>query len=298
MPKIPEAIVITGPTGAGKTKLGHYLALKYNGEIVCCDSRTVYRYMDIGTSKPSKSLRNEVTYHILDVVNPDELYTVARFLDDAKISIENILKKGKIPFIVGGCGLYIRALTRGFFPSPPPSYELREMLSNEENLWERLASVDKEQAEKINPNDKKRLIRALEIFYQIGKPISFLQREKTKKPLDLEFTMFCLDIERTTLYKWLDERVDKMVKDGLADETKRLLSMGYHPSLISMEGIGYREMVDYLKKRISLDDAINIMKKRTRNLAKRQLTWFRNDKGFLWRKMDEIEKDVSITLNG
>ncbi|MEW6482582.1 MAG: tRNA (adenosine(37)-N6)-dimethylallyltransferase MiaA [bacterium] len=281
------AIVIAGPTGVGKTEIAHKLALKYNGEIICADSRTIYRYMDIATSKPEKSYREQIPYHIIDLVNPSEKFSVADFVAKGCLILEKIFKKGKIPFVVGGCGLYIKRLMDGIFLSPSSSEEIRESLEKEENLWERLKKIDPEKAKVINKNDKKRLIRALEVFYLTGKPISVLQRET--KPLEIKFICLCIDCERKTLYERINERVEKMIEKGLIDETKMLLSLGYSPSLTSMSGIGYREIIRYLKEEISLAEAISLMKRRTRQFAKRQMTWFRNDKRYIFVKKGDIE---------
>ncbi|MEW6103937.1 MAG: tRNA (adenosine(37)-N6)-dimethylallyltransferase MiaA [bacterium] len=287
------AIVIAGPTATGKTDIAHQLALKYNGEIICADSRTIYRYMDIATSKPEKIYREQIPYHIIDIVNPDEKFSVADFVEKAEKSLEEIFNKGKIPFIVGGCGLYIKRLIDGIFPSPPSSKEIREFLKKKENLWDRLKEIDKEAAERINPNDKKRLIRALEVFYLTKKPISVLQKEKTE-PSKIKFTSLCIDCDRKVLYERIDERVDKMIEKGLIDETKMLLSLGYSSELTSMSGIGYREIIHYLKGEINLDEAIFLIKRRSRQFAKRQMTWFRNDKRYIFIKKEEIKKEVAI----
>jgi len=288
------AIVIAGPTGIGKTEIGHLLAKKYNGEIICADSRTVYRYMDIATCKPEKSLRKEIPYYLIDIIDPDELFTVADFVKEASLSLKKILKKGKTPFVVGGCGLYIKRLIDGLFTSPPPSREIRKSLEKKENLWEKLKELDPEAAERINPNDKKRIIRALEVFYQTNTPISVLQ--KRAKPLDINFIPFCLLEDRKRLYEMINERVDKMIENGLIDETKMLLSKGYDEGLTSMEGIGYKEIIAYLNGKLSLADSIDKIKTRTRQFAKRQITWFRNDKRYIWVEKERIKENIEKVL--
>lgn len=292
------AIVIAGPTGIGKTQISHRLAIKYNGEIVSADSRTVYRFMDIATSKPPKQFREEIHYHLIDIKNPDEPFSIAEFIIKAREALQGIFERGRMPFVVGGCGLYIKRLVDGLFSSPPPSKALRESLEKEENLYERLKTIDEEAAGKISPNDKKRIIRALEVFYQTNTPISILQKEKTKPPAGINFILFCLDCERKVLYEMINKRVDMMIKDGLIDETKRLISLGYHPPLISMEGIGYKEIAGYLKGAFSLPDAIEAIKRRTRQFAKRQLTWFRNDKRYKFVKKEKAEGEISKVLSG
>ncbi len=288
-------VIIAGPTGVGKTEIGQRLALKYNGEIICADSRTVYRYMDIATSKPPKIYRAEVPYHIIDIKNPDERFTVASFVKEGEESLQRILKKGKTPFLVGGCGLYIKRLIDGLFTSPNPSKEIRESLEKEDCLWERLKTIDPEAAERINKNDRKKLIRALEVFEQTNIPISTLQKEKTE-PSNINFILFCIDEDRKRLYERINGRVDKMIGNGLIDETKFLLSLGYHPHLTSMEGIGYREIIAYLDGKLSLDTAIDLIKRRTRRFAKRQMTWFRNDRRYKFVRREEIEEEVGKNI--
>jgi tRNA dimethylallyltransferase len=291
-----QVIIIAGPTASGKTYLAHRLALRFSGEIISADSRQVYRFMDIGTAKPKVSLQRELSYHLIDVVNPDQTFTVADFVREANRLIEDILKRGRIPLIVGGCGLYIRALTRGLFLSPPPSPEIRKRLEKKGNLYERLKEVDPETAERVSPNDKKRIIRALEVFYQTEKPISVLQREETVPP-KWRFTMFCLKEDRDALYKRIDDRVEEMVRDGWIEETERLLSMGYSTDLVSMEGLGYYELSEYIKKRMSLARAKEIIKRKTRQFAKRQMTWFRAEKRFVWLDQKEREERIAEAIS-
>lgn len=287
-------IVIAGPTGVGKTELVHWLAQKLNGEIISADSRQVYRYMDIGTAKPNKSLQNELLYHLIDVVNPDEDFTVADFKEKTEEIIEQVHHREKLPFLVGGTGLYIKAITQGLFPSPSPSPAIRQELQIQARefgsryLYDKLCQVDKEKAKKLNPNDTRRIIRSLEVFYQTGTPISQLQKHKTQRK-DYNLMMICLNKDRDKLYRQINERVDKMVKEGLVDEVKSLLKMGYNENLISMEAVGYKQIISYLGGNYDLDEAIEIIKKETRNFAKRQLTWFRAEKRFTW--FDPEDKD-------
>lgn len=300
-------IVIAGPTGVGKTALAHELALKLDGEIISADSRQVYRYMDIGTAKPDKSLRDELPYHLLDVVNPDEGFTVADFKEEAEKVIAQIHNRGKIPFLVGGTGLYIKALTTGLFPSPSPSPVLRQELLQQATqfgtiyLYDKLLAVDKEKANQLNPNDTRRIIRALEVFEQTGIPISQLQKEETQKP-DYDLLMLCLNKDRDQLYRQINERVDRMIKQGLVDEVKNLLEMGYNENLISMEAVGYKQIIGYLKEAClvgdyCLDDAVEMIKKQTRNFAKRQLTWFKAEKRFIWLSPESYVKVLSNWLS-
>ncbi|MBU1261963.1 tRNA (adenosine(37)-N6)-dimethylallyltransferase MiaA [bacterium] len=288
MTKALQPIIITGPTASGKTEISHRFAKDLGGEIISADSRQIFRFMDIGTVKPSKSYQGEISYHLIDIVNPDEPFTVALFVKEAENRILEIQKRGKIPFVVGGCGLYIKRLTSGLFPSPTPDIELRERLAKKEDLYDELIKIDPDSATKISPGDRKRIIRALEVFYQTGKPISFLQREKTPKP-KFRFVMIALKTERSALYRRINERVDRMIEEGWIDETKRLMEMGYGYGLSSMEGLGYRQIMNYLSGKIGLSEAILEIKKRTRQFAKRQLTWFSQDKKLLWQIPSEAE---------
>jgi len=288
-------IVIAGPTGVGKTELAHWLALKLKGEIISADSRQVYCYMDIGTGKPSKSLQVELPYHLIDVVKPDENFTLADFKAMSEKIIEQVHSRGRLPFLVGGTGLYIKAVTTGLFPSPAPSPTIRQKLQlqtskfGKKYLYDKLCQADEEKAKKLNPNDTRRIIRALEVFYQTGIPISHLQKHKTQKK-DYNLIMICLNKDRERLYHQINLRVDKMIKDGLVEEVRNLLNMGYNENLISMEAVGYKQIIDYLKGNYSLDEAIKMIKKLTRNFAKRQLTWFRAEKRFNWFNPDQKDK--------
>ncbi|MDI6736004.1 MAG: tRNA (adenosine(37)-N6)-dimethylallyltransferase MiaA [bacterium] len=288
-------IVIAGPTGVGKTELAHQIALKLNGEIISADSRQVYRYMDIGTAKPARFLCRELPYHLLDVVNPDESFTVADFKEKAEEVIAQIHARGKIPFLVGGTGLYVKVLTTGLFPSPSPSLTLRQELFQQATqfgsiyLYDKLIQIDKEKASQLNPNDTRRIIRALEVFEQTGIPISQLQKEKTKK-VDYDLLMFCLNKDRPQLYHQINERVDKMIKQGLVDEVSNLLKMGYNENLISMEAVGYKQIIGYLKGKVNLNDAIETIKQQTRNFARRQLTWFKAEKRFIWLSPEDKDR--------
>ncbi|MEK9150207.1 MAG: tRNA (adenosine(37)-N6)-dimethylallyltransferase MiaA [Candidatus Desantisbacteria bacterium] len=289
-------IIITGPTASGKTEVSHQLVKDLQGEIISCDCRQIFRFMDIGTAKPPKSYQKELPYHLIDIVNPDESFTVARFVKEAESHISEIQKRGRLPFVVGGCGLYIKRLVSGLFPSPMPDIRLRERLAKEEGLYDELIKIDPDSAKKISPSDKKRIIRALEVFYQTGKPISLLQKEKTPEP-KFRFVMIALKIERDLLYKRINERVDRMIEEGWIDETKQLMEMGYEYGLCSMEGLGYRQIMDYLFGKTDLSEVISIIKRKTRQFAKRQLTWFRQDKKFIQLLPSEVKDFLLMQLN-
>lgn len=288
-------VVIGGPTASGKSEIGYFLAKKLKGEIVSADSRQVYRYMDIGTARPGKEILKGVVHHLIGIINPDEIFDAASFKRLAEKAIEDIYKRDHLPFLVGGTGLYIKSVVEGLFPSPGSCPELRDRLQKEADefgvpfLHERLKEIDPVSASRISKNDPRRIIRALEVYHQTGRPISDYQRDETKKG-EYSLAMIALGLERKELYQGIDRRVEQMMETGLVDEVNHLMQMGYREDLLSMEGIGYRETIDYLKGNISLDAAKETIKKRTRNYAKRQLTWFRNKPGFNWFGPDEKEK--------
>lgn len=285
--KIP-LLVITGPTAAGKTSTAIKVARLKNGEIVSADSMLVYRYMDIGTAKPSKEEQRLVPHHMIDIVNPDDDFNVALYQRKAKKIIEKIYKRKKLPILAGGTGLYIRSVIDNYnFSQAKENKELRERLKYEaerygsEVLHRRLREVDDESAARLHPNDTRRIIRALEVYYQTGKPIC----QHWKKKIDSEkyrLAIFGLTMERKLLYRRINERVEKMIAEGLIEEVKWLLQNGYGPHLTSMKGLGYKEIAAYLNGRISLDEAVYLLKRNTRRFAKRQLTWFRRDKRIMW----------------
>lgn len=276
-----DPILIFGPTASGKTDLSIALALKINGEIISADSMQVYRSMDIGTAKPSKEQIRTVPHHLIDIVDPDEEWNVAGFMDNAEKLIPDIKKRGRVPIIVGGTGLYLNALINGFsFPIAEKDEALRDKLSSKsaEELYAKLCRIDPESAKKINKNDKKRVIRAIEVFESTGTPISKMQKSKKSDGLRL----FCMNMEREALYKRINERVDGMIEKGLADEVKALLNKGYSKELNSMQALGYKETVQFLEGSISLDEAVELIKRKTRNFAKRQLSWFRRFENVSW----------------
>ncbi len=278
-------IVITGPTCTGKTRAAITLSEKISGEVISADSRQVYRHMDIGTAKPSMAERERVPHHLIDILNPDERYTAADFRRDAEIKINEINAKGKTPVIAGGTGLYIKALVDGIFEGPGSDSALRAGLEERaakeglENLYSELRSLDPASAAKIHPNDKRRIIRALEIYRLAGKPASSLR--KWTVPAG-EFAMFGLDMPREDLYAAVNERVERMFDNGFIDEVKNLMEKGYGENLVAMEAVGYREIISYLKGNSSLKDAAAQIMAATRGYARRQLTWFRKDKRIIW----------------
>jgi len=280
-----KVLVLLGPTATGKTKLAIELAKQIGGEIISADSMQVYRGMDIGTAKPTLEERQGIPHHLIDIRNPDESWTVSDFVEQAN-GLTGTLAH---PIIVGGTGLYLWALLEGFsFPITPADKELRSRLEKEpaSALYAQLSTIDSLSAKKIHPNDKKRIIRALEVFELTGKPISSLQSNKNNSP-DLNpgnynALLIGLNFPKDILYERINQRVDSMIEKGLIEEVKGLLDQGYHKGLPSMQALGYKEVIDYLDGKWSKEEMIAELKKRTRNFARRQMTWFRRFKSVRW----------------
>ncbi len=275
----PKVIAVVGPTASGKTGYAIELAKKTNGEIVSADSRLVYKGFDIGTAKPSFEERQGIPHFMIDIVDPEVDYSAGLYAKDAQNIISDILSRGKLPIIVGGTGLYFRLLLENYdVPNVEPDYELREELSKLtfEKLYSILAEIDKKRADEIEVNDKKKIIRSIELAKHLKKPLS----EYKKEPLyDVEW--IGMNYPRDILYDRINRRVDMMVKDGLVEECKYLLEKhGRIKNLVCT--IGYQEMIEYLDGKVSLEDAKEKLKQNTRNYAKRQLTWFRKNSSIKW----------------
>jgi len=283
-----KVIVIAGPTASGKTDLAIKLAHEINGEIISADSMQIYRGMDIGTAKPTMEERQGIPHYLIDIVDPDEEYSVAHFQRDAKNCIREILNSGKVPIVAGGTGLYINSLVYNInFSETTADWEYRKQLEEiardkgPEELHRFLQKVDPVSAEKIHPNNIKRVIRALEVFKTTGKPISQHQLEsRTEKP-EYEFKIFGLEMDRKILYERINKRVDKMMEIGLYEEVESLLEK-YSPDLVSLQGIGYKEIISAIKGEYSLEEAVEKIKLNTRHLAKRQITWFKKTENLRW----------------
>lgn len=286
-------LVIAGPTAVGKSQVALQVAIGLGGEIVSADSVQVYRGLDIGTAKASAAERALVPHHLLDIADPRENYTAADFQRDAREAIDRILSRGRVPVLVGGTGLYIRALLRGFaFSETGEDEGLRRKLHEEaelhgpEMLHERLASVDPEAAAKIHPRDLRRLQRALEVFTKSRRPIS-LQRLHTAGSSGYDVLMFVLNRPREQLYLRIEQRVEKMIADGFMGEVKGLLDGGVPAGCKALQSLGYRQIVDCLQGKMTLPAAVELIKRDTRRYAKRQLTWFRSEPEAAWIDLDK-----------
>ncbi len=297
-------IILLGPTGVGKTGVAILLAKVLNTEIISADSMQIYRYMDIGTAKPSKKELKEVKHHLIDILSPHESFSAGMFKNMATEIIDVLHRKGKIPIVVGGTGLYIKTLTKGLFEGPGADWELRDELSKKEKnfgkgyLYQYLKEIDSASANKINPNDTRRIIRALEVSLKGRKTISEFQNLLTA-PQDYNFIKIGLLRDRKELYAIIERRVDSMVNEGLVDEVKRVLKMIENreqinlrrqtsdvrlknSSLPSIQALGYKEMLLYLNGSLTMEDAVRLLKKRTKMYAKRQLTWFKKEPDINW----------------
>ena len=284
----PKIIVIVGPTASGKSRVAIELAERFDGEIINADSMQVYRYMDIGTAKPSKEDRERIRHHLIDIRNPGEDFDAAQFRDEASKTVEDIVSRGYLPIVAGGTGLYLKALTQGLFEVPKVDKELRERLRKEVEdsgtpaLYKKLAEVDPVAAEKIGPHNVHRIIRALEVFYLTGIPISRLQEGHAFSERLYDYLKIGLSVERETLYRKIDDRVDNMIKEGLVEEVSRIIEMGYRPESKAMLALGYSQICNCLEGKYSLEEAVSLIKRGTRHYAKRQMTWFRRDDEITW----------------
>ena len=285
----PPLIILTGPTAVGKTALSIALAKAVNGEIISADSMQVYRHMDIGTAKIKPEEMQGVPHHLIDYCEPSEEFHVVRFATDAKKCIEEIYERGHIPIIAGGTGFYIQAVLYGIdFGENDGNMAYREELEKKaaefgaEWLHNELRKVDEKAAESIHPNNVKRVIRALEYWKQTGEPISAHNEREKEKESPYHAAYFVLNDDRTKLYARIDERIDEMLAEGLIEEVQKLADMGYDTSYVSMQGLGYKEILAYLAGKCTLDEAVYILKRDTRHFAKRQLTWFKREKEVIW----------------
>ncbi len=311
MADVKPILIIAGPTAVGKTDASILLAKEFGAEIVSADSLQIYRGMDIGSAKPTLEQRRMVYHHMIDIVEPDHPYSVGDYLRDARSAIDGILATGGTPIVVGGTGLYIRALMRGLFHGPPASLDLREQLMQREAdgepgiLYADLVKVDPEAAIKIHPNDLRRTVRALEVFYLRDKKLSDFQREHAFKDSPHAYRLLFLVRSRRELYPRIEARVELMLKAGLEAEVKLLKDRGYSPDLAALRGLGYKHFLEYFQGVVSRDEAIQSLKRDTKRFAKRQFTWFRRESDAVWVDVtglvhaqdiaDRIKKTIEIS---
>ncbi|MFW6118497.1 MAG: tRNA (adenosine(37)-N6)-dimethylallyltransferase MiaA [Chloroflexota bacterium] len=296
-------IAIVGPTAVGKNELAMHLAQYFPVEIISADSRQVYRYMDIGTNKPSLADRESAPHHLIDVVEPDQDFSLAMYHQLAIEALQSVQQKGKLPFLVGGTGLYVWSLVEGWkIPQVPPDRKRRRQLEaraeqeGSQSLYQELQDIDPIAAAKINPSNTRRIIRALEIYHTTGQLPSQLQH---KEAPDFPVLLIGLTQERSELYRRIDLRVDRMIQSGLVEEVEQLLEKGYSPSLPSMSGIGYKQIVQFLQGEMTLPEAIDKIKYETHRLARHQCAWFRpSDSRIHWFDITKAEvKGNFATLN-
>ena len=305
-----KIIVIVGPTCSGKTNLSLKLSHLFPAEIISADSRQFYKFLNIGTAKPSEEQLQKVTHHFIDFLDPSETYDVSRYEKEAEKIIDQTLKKNKTPIVVGGSGLYIKALIDGIFENADKDEGFRKKLLQKrkvfgnEFLYEELEKVDPVSAKKMLPQNWKRVMRALEVFHTTGEPIwEHHQKQASQKIKQYNFIQFGLNWERKILYENINKRVEWMIENGLVEEVKYILRDGYDKNLNSLNTVGYKEIIQYLVGEITLERAIELIKRNTRHYAKRQLTWFKKDERIQWfnindiNELDQIAKKIIQILN-
>ncbi len=299
----PKVIVICGPTASGKTALSIELAKRINGEVVSADSMQIYKDMDIGSAKVTKEEMQGIKHYLVDCVSPDERYSVANYKLDAKKAIEEILKKGKTPIVVGGTGLYIDALIyeieyQDIKINESYRKELESIKQNQglEVLYERALKIDPEAMKKISPNDSKRIMRVLEIYEATGKNKTEQEAESRLKEIPYNYKVFAITMDREKLYERINKRVDIMIENGLIEEVKELLKK-YKEFPTAMQALGYKEVKEYLDGELTKQEMIDKIKQESRRYAKRQLTWFRKNKQIIWIDgLNDMQKNINIIL--
>lgn len=299
----PKVIVLCGPTASGKTSLSIELAKRINGEIISCDSMQIYKDMDIGTAKPTEQEKQGIKHYLLDFLSPEVRYSVADYKKDAEKAIEEILKKRKVPIIVGGTGLYINSLIYNIeYKDSKIDIDYRNKLEKMvvekglENLYEMAQKIDPEAMKNISHNDKKRIMRVLEIYNETGKTKTELEMESRKNEPKYNYIVFALDMDRDKLYERINKRVDIMLKNGLIHEVEKLINT-YKIMPTAMQGLGYKEVVEFLKGNCTEEEMVEKIKMETRRYAKRQLTWFRKNKETIWLNgLEEADKNINTIL--
>lgn len=296
-------IVLAGPTAVGKTALSIRLAKEINGAIISADSMQVYKYMDIGSAKVTPEEMDGVPHYLIDVLDPSEEFNIVRFQEMAKSAMKTILENGQIPIVAGGTGFYIQALLYDIdFSQEEGDMSYRKELSDyarqygDHALHEKLKDIDPVSYQTIHENNRKRVIRALEFYHQNHIPISAHNEKERAKTSPYNFAYFVLTDERANLYQNIDRRVDLMMEQGLLEEVKKLHRMGFTRDMVSMQGLGYKEIIDYLDGKCSLDEAVYVIKRETRHFAKRQLTWFKRERDVIWLDKQKYSYDENAIL--
>ena len=301
-----KVIVICGPTASGKTALSIELAKKIDGEIVSCDSMQIYKEMDIGTAKPTLEEMQGIKHYMIGIISPNERYSVADYKKDAKKAIREILNKGKVPIVVGGTGLYIDSLIYEIeYQDIEFDKEYREHLEKEvkekglEELYNEAKEIDPQAIEKISKNDKKRILRILEIYHATGENKTEQERKSRQKEVEYDYKVYALNMDREKLYDRINKRVDKMIEEGLIQEVEKIYKK-YNDFPTAMQGLGYKEVVEYLEGKLTKEEMIEKIKQETRRYAKRQLTWFRKNKQTIWLDVGKntIQNNIEIILEG
>ncbi len=288
-------VAIVGPTAIGKSRIGIEIAKALQTEILTADSCQVYRGMDIGTDKPTVSERQGVPHRLIDLVDPDQSFNVGDFRRQALQDISRLHSQGRLPLVIGGTGLYIRGLLRGLCPGPPANWAIRQTLTQEANergwsfLHEKLQKVDPDLAQRLHPNDRPKVLRGLEVYHTLGIPLSTVQQRHQFQESPHPFLLIGLTMERQTLYRRIETRVEWEIEKGLVQETQSLIKQGFSRNLGSMKGLGYRQFSGYLAGEYSYDEAVRLLKRDTRHFAKRQMTWFRKESGIHWMTIKESE---------
>lgn len=296
-------IILTGPTAVGKTKISIKLAKAIDGEIISADSMQVYKHMDVGTAKIKPEEMDKVKHYLVDILDPKEEFNVVLFQKHAKNAMKEIHDKGKIPIVVGGTGFYIQALLYDInFEDSKEDVDYRSELEElaeskgSEFVHKKLEEVDPESARKIHPNNLKKVVRALEYYKETGEKISSHNKEQRKKESPFNFSYFVLNDKREKLYERINTRVDQMIEEGLIQEVEKLLDYGCSKDMISMQGLGYKEIIAYLEEEMTLEDAIYTLKRDTRHFAKRQITWFKREKEVTWVDKNKFDYDENEIL--
>lgn len=296
-------LILTGPTAVGKTKLSIALAKRLNGSVISADSMQVYRHMDIGSAKITPGEMDGIPHYLVDVLEPEEEFHVARFQSMAKEALEEIYSQGRLPIVVGGTGFYIQALLKDVdFSEERGEDGYRERLEalaaagEGQTLYRMLCEADPVSAQKIHPNNSKRVIRALEYHHETGRPISAHNEEQMGKESPYRYCYFVLNDLRSRLYERIDKRVDQMMEQGLLAEVEALRERGCHRGMVSMQGLGYKELLAYLEGECTLEEAVEILKRDTRHFAKRQITWFKREKDVLWLDKQSFGYDENAIL--